>query len=61
MQADINKNGLKYEAVSSTGKKYIKDNPSVKTAVLYNKQRLEILSKLGLKIDTVEGDGEDEL
>ncbi len=61
MQADINKRGLRYEAVSSTGKKYEKDNPSVKNAVLYNKQRLAILNQLGLTIKEVEGDTYDEL
>ena len=61
MQRDINKRGLHYEAVSSTGKVYEKDNPSIKNAVLYNKQRLAILNELGLTIKEVEGDPDDEL
>lgn len=61
MQADIRKNGLSYPAVSSTGKEYIKDNPSVKNAVMYNKQRLAILSQMGLSIDKIESETEDEL
>lgn len=61
MQADINKRGLSFKAVSSTGKEYEKDNPSIKNAVLYNKQRLAILEKLGLTIDKVEsGDTDDD-
>lgn len=61
MQADIKKNGLSYPAVSATGKNYIKDNPSIKNAILYNKQRLAILSQLGLSIDKIESDVDDEL
>ena len=61
MQADINKRGLHYEAISSTGKVYEKDNPSIKNSVLYNKQRLAILNQLGLSIKEVEGDTDDEL
>lgn len=61
MQKDIKKNGLSYEAVSATGKLYVKDNPSVKNALLYNKQRLAILNQLGLNIDKVETEDDDEL
>ena len=61
MQADINARGLHFEAVSSAGKTYIKDNPSIKNAVMYNKQRLAILSQLGLTTDSVETDIDDEL
>ena len=61
MQTDIRKNGLTYKAISATGKEYIKDNPSVKNAVMYNKQRLAILSQMGLSIDKVESESDDEL
>ena len=61
MQADIRKNGLTYKAISATGKEYMKDNPSVKNAVMYNKQRLAILSQMGLSIDKVESESDDEL
>ena len=61
MQADIRQNGLTYKAISATGKEYMKDNPSVKNAVMYNKQRLAILSQMGLSIDKVESESDDEL
>ena len=61
MQKDIKKRGLSYKAISSAGKEYTKDNPSVKNALLYNKQRLAILSQLGLNIDKVETEDDDEL
>lgn len=61
MQADINKNGLSYPAKSATGKDYIKDNPSVKNAIIYNKQRLAILNQLGLTTSSVESDIDEEL
>lgn len=61
MQTDIRKNGLSYKAISATGKEYMKDNPSVKNAVMYNKQRLAILAQLGLTIKTVEMDCDDDL
>lgn len=61
MQRDINKRGLFFEATSSAGKTYIKDNPSIKNSVLYNKQRLAILEKLGLNVDNVESEFDDEL
>ena len=61
MQKDINARGLSFLATSSTGKVYMKDNPSIKNAVMYNKQRLAILDKLGLTIEKVEsGDTDDD-
>ena len=47
--------------ICATGKEYMKDNPSVKNAVMYNKQRLAILSQMGLSIDKVESESDDEL
>ena len=61
MQTDIEERGLYFDSVSSTGKEYVKDNPSIKNAVMYNKQRLAILSQLGLTTENVEGDSDDEL
>lgn len=61
MQSDIRKRGLSFKAVSSTGKEYTKDNPSIKNAVMYNKQRLAILAQMGLNIKNIECDCDDEL
>lgn len=61
MQKDIKTKGLSYKAVSATGKEYIKDNPSVKNAIMYNKQRLDILAKLDLTTKSVEVECDDEL
>lgn len=44
----IKKKGRVYKAISSTGKEYDKDNPDVKSAIEFNKRKLEILSILGL-------------
>lgn len=48
LQADIRKRGLEVEAISSTGKKYTKENPSVKLAPMYNQRMMAILKDLGL-------------
>lgn len=47
-QADIKHRGTMVECVSASGKKYIRENPSIKNAVLCNKQKLQILKELGL-------------
>lgn len=60
MHRDIAERGLEYPAVSATGKNYVKENPSVKQAVLYNKQCLAILQQLGLSPKEIEGDTEDD-
>ncbi|WP_238907456.1 P27 family phage terminase small subunit [Clostridium sp. YIM B02506] len=59
MQKDIKERGFSYNAVSASGKEYIKDNPSVKNALMYNKQKLSILKELGLTTSNVPS-GEDE-
>ncbi|CEQ26575.1 Uncharacterised protein [[Clostridium] sordellii] len=46
--------------VSAAGKEYEKDNPSVKNAVLYSKQKLAILKELQLTTDNVIGDDDDD-
>ncbi|QNU66925.1 P27 family phage terminase small subunit [Ruminiclostridium herbifermentans] len=62
MQKDIKKRGQTYIAISAAGKEYEKDNPSVKNALMYNKQKLAILKELGLTTSNVKaGDGDDEL
>ena len=60
MQADIRKRGLTYMAVSAVGKEYEKDNPSVKQAYMYNKQKLQILKDLGLSTEKVKNLDDDE-
>lgn len=54
MQKDIKERGRTYKAISAAGKEYEKDNPSVKNAVLYNKQKLAILKELGLTTDNTQ-------
>lgn len=61
MQNNINERGRIYEAISASGKKYEKENPSVKDAVMYNKQKLAILKQLELTTDNVGSDDDDEL
>lgn len=61
MQKDIKENGLSYEATSATGKKYMKENPSVKNSIMCNKQRLAILAQLDLTTKTVEMECDDKL
>lgn len=62
MQKDIKVRGRTYTAISAAGKEYEKDNPSVKNAMLYNKQKLAILKELELTTDNViSDDGEDDL
>ena len=53
MQADVRKNGIVIDAISSTGKAYQKENPAVKLAMLYNKQKLAILKQLEIVPSTV--------
>ena len=54
MQRDIAARGLTYTAVSAHGNEYTKDNPSIKNAVMYNKQCLAILTQLDLTTKTIE-------
>lgn len=46
--ADIKHRGTMVECVSASGKEYIRENPSFKNAVLCDRQKLQILDKLGL-------------
>lgn len=53
MREDILKRGRSYKAISSTGKPYDKDNPSVVNALRYSQQMIKILQSMGLRLDTV--------
>lgn len=59
MMADVRKRGRTYTAVSAAGKEFEKENPSVKNALLYNRQMVSILGALGLDTKTVTGGGTD--
>ncbi|MCT8978298.1 P27 family phage terminase small subunit [Clostridium sp. CX1] len=61
MQKDIKVRGRTYKAISAAGKEYEKDNPSVKNAPIYSKQKLAILKELGLTTENVITDDGDEL
>lgn len=62
MQEDIKKRGLSYKTISSQGKEYLKDNPSIKNAVMYNKQKLAILKEMQLTTaNVIKTDGDDDL
>ena len=52
MQAAVKK-GLTVKAKSAAGKEYDKENPAIKAAALYSKQKLAILRELGMTTDTV--------
>lgn len=52
MQADIRKRGLEVEAVSATGKSYTKENPSIRSAAMYNQRMMAILKDLGLTTES---------
>ncbi|MBP9988106.1 MAG: hypothetical protein KBT46_01270 [Ruminococcus sp.] len=60
MILDIKKKGMTYTAISAHGKEYEKENPSLKLAVAYNRQKLEILKQMGLTTEKVETDDDDE-
>ncbi len=51
MQADVKKNGLRYKRKSAQDVEIEVENPSVKAAYLYNKQKLQLLKEMGLTTD----------
>ena len=51
MQADVKKNGLRYKRRSAQDVEIEVENPSVKAAYLYNKQKLQLLKEMGLNTD----------
>jgi phage terminase small subunit len=57
MKKDIKKRGRTYIAVSSTGKEYDKDNPSVTNILKYNTQMTRILQTLKLDAESVLPEG----
>ena len=59
MKKDIKKRGRVYLAISSQGKEYEKENPSVANALRYSQQMLKILQQMGLSVDNVEYEVED--
>lgn len=61
MQEDIKIRGHSYKTKSASGYPINKENPSVKNAIMYNKQKLAILKELGLSTDNVVSDDDDEL
>lgn len=61
MQKDIKARGRTYESVSAAGHKVEKENPSVKNALMYNKQKLALLKELSLNTQNVIMDDDDEL
>lgn len=61
MQKDIKERGFMFKTTSASGYEIQKENPSVKNAVVYNKQKLAILKQLELTTDNVVSDDDDEL
>ncbi|WP_143316873.1 P27 family phage terminase small subunit [Clostridium sp. HBUAS56017] len=61
MQKDIKIRGKTYKSTSASGYEVEKENPSVKNAVMYNKQKLAILKELGLTTENVVSDKDDKL
>ncbi|MGI6042124.1 MAG: P27 family phage terminase small subunit [Candidatus Alectryocaccobium sp.] len=61
MKENIEKRGLTYESISSTGQKYERENPCVKNLLQYNKQMLSILKDLHLSTDNIRAEEDDEL
>lgn len=56
---DIEERGIVYTAISAQGKKYDKENPSIKAKIMCNKQKLSILNQLGLTVDTILNEDDD--
>lgn len=61
MQADVKKRGLTFKTTSAQGYEIEKDNPSVKSAYIYNKQKLAIIKELGISVDNVVDESNAEL
>ncbi|WP_040328581.1 P27 family phage terminase small subunit [Clostridium ihumii] len=59
MQNDVKRDGRMVKGLSASGHEMKKENPAVKNAVIYNKQKLAILKQLELTTDNV-GCGDDE-
>jgi hypothetical protein len=61
MQKDIKERGFTFKTSSASGYEIEKENPSIKNAVAYNKQKLAILKELGLTTTNVKKVDDDEL
>ena len=61
MQKDIKVKGMSYKAISASATEYKKENPSIKNAVMYNKEKLAILKQLELSTTNVGSDEDDEM
>ena len=61
MQKDIKENGHSISTNSASGFPIIKENPAIKNAIMYNKQKLSILKELDLRTDNVIDDADDDL
>lgn len=57
---DIEENGTVYKATSAQGKEYDKENPNIKAVITYSKQKLAILKQLGLSMETVNTEDEND-
>ena len=60
MRADVKKNGLLIEVATASGGVAQKENPCIKNAAAYNRQRLAILKEMGLTTASVRVVTEDE-
>lgn len=60
-QKDIRTRGHIVKAKSSSGIIIEKENPSLKTAINCNKQKLAIIKQLGLTVENTVSDDDDEL
>lgn len=61
MHKDIKERGLNIKVIGSSGIPVQKENPSVKNAINYNKQKLAIIKQLGLTVDNVDVGDDDDL
>ena len=60
MKEDIKEQGHFIKTNSASGFPIEKENPSIKNAIMYNKQKLSILKDLGIRTDNVIDDADDE-
>ena len=51
LEANVRKNGTTVKAVSAAGKEYDKENPALKMAAQYAKEKRQLLQALGLTTD----------
>jgi hypothetical protein len=61
MKTSIKTQGRTYATLSAAGKPYEKENPAVKDLIMYNRQILAIRKQLGLDLEGVELEEDDEL